>query len=369
MRRIALVCDWYAPRLGGIEAHLAGLGERLLQAGHEVHVITSTPGPVTSTGLRVHRLSSTRAPIANVVVHPGVVSEIQGLLRSNRIELLHSHVSIVAPVALGGAVAARNAGVPAVVTFHSFVPATPLWAWLAGRLLGADRWDAVMTAVSRRVVREVASFAPHHSFSVLPNAIDLDFWTPGDPIVRDGNLILTYAGRLHAKKNPMRVMKAVRALRRSFPALPFRLRICGSGSLEPAMRRFAAREGLLESTEFLGWQDASTLRDLLRSTDVFLAPADRESFGLAALEARAVGVPVVAMQASGVADFITDRQSGMLATSGGHFAAAVATVAGDRKLLESMRDHNRRVRPDRGWDSALRDHAEVYGRAFSGSPA
>ena len=87
-------------------------------------------------------------------------------------------MSIVAPVALAGALAADRLALPTVVTFHSFVPGTPVWASIAGFLLGARHWRAAMTAVSSRVVNEVAAFAPDREFSVLPNAIDTSFWTP-----------------------------------------------------------------------------------------------------------------------------------------------------------------------------------------------
>ena len=66
--RIALVSDWYAPRLGGIEAHLVALKERLERAGHEVHVVTTTPGDESET---VHRVRARRLPKAEVMFTPG----------------------------------------------------------------------------------------------------------------------------------------------------------------------------------------------------------------------------------------------------------------------------------------------------------
>lgn len=366
MTRIALVCDWYAPRRGGIEAHLEGLASRLVKFGHEVHVITSTPGPRDSIdGVRVHRLAARRLPLADVVAQPGFVSEISAILAAGRIELVHAHVSIVSPVALGGAVAAERLRLPSVLTFHSFVPATRLWAGLTGWLLRANRWNASMTAVSGRVLREVSPFAPGHRFTVLPNAIDLEFWTPG-AMTEHAPLTLTYVGRLHSKKKPMRALRSAAALRRAHPGLDFRLVLCGSGPEESHLRQYAAREGLAGLVEFRGWQDAFALRDALRSTDVFLSTADRESFGIAALEARAVGVPVVAMRDSGVSDFVADGESGMLASSDADFTDAVQRLATDRDLRDAMRDHNRRVPPAQGWDASLRAHAAVYSRALSG---
>lgn len=365
--RLALICDWYAPRRGGIETHLQGLASRLPASGHEVHVITSTPGDAEAPGgVIVHRLSARRLPRADVVVEPGFVSEIAAILRGARIQLVHAHVSIVSPVAVGGVIAAEREGIPSVVTFHSFVPATPLWSRLVGGALRANRWNAVMTAVSRRVLREVAGFAPGKTFTVLPNAIDLEFWSPAHAAPVRPCLSLAYVGRLQPKKAPMRALKAVRMLRRSSPDLRFRLAICGSGPMERRMRHFVTRQGLADVVDFLGWKDPTALRDLLRGTDIFLSPADRESFGIAALEARAVGVPVIAMKGSAVSDFVVHRESGLLASSDEDFADAVFDLAHDTTILTSIRDHNRRVRPGEGWQASLRAHAEIYQRALSG---
>jgi glycosyltransferase involved in cell wall biosynthesis len=57
--KVALVCDWYVPRLGGIETQLADLADALRARGHEAHVITATPGPTLP---HVHRLGVPLVP-------------------------------------------------------------------------------------------------------------------------------------------------------------------------------------------------------------------------------------------------------------------------------------------------------------------
>lgn len=360
------MCDWYSPRFGGIEAHLDGLASRLTASGYEVHVITSTPG---TSGLRdgviVHRLSAARLPVVGVVFEPTVVAEIASILKRERIELVHSHVSIVAPVGLGGGLAAHRLGLPSVMTFHSFVPATPLWARIAGLSLGTGGWNSVMTAVSSRVLREVSAFAPGHPFVVLPNAIDTDFWTPGERRAITGPVTLLYAGRLNAKKKPFQALRTAREFKRVAPAVAFRLLICGSGPLEARMRRFVKSEGLDDVVDFLGWCDRVSLRELIRSSDVFLSPADRESFGIAALEARSGGLPVVAMKDSAVSDFITHGRSGILVESATQFASAVVSLANDREALASMGEHCRSERTELSWESSLSRHIAIYASAVT----
>jgi glycosyltransferase involved in cell wall biosynthesis len=361
MRRIALVCDWYHPRRGGIEAHLAGLARHLTTRGHDVQVITSTPGPSDVDGIRVHRLAIPLIPGIGVVATPPAPT-VQQVLVSERIDVVHSHVSIVSPVAFGGALAAHRAHLPSVVTFHSFVPATPLLAGITGKILGAHQWQAQMTAVSRRVVREVRGFAPSRTFAVLPNAVDTDFWTPGEDRV-SREVRIAYVGRLHSKKRPLLLLRVLRDLAQIDHV--WRLSIIGSGPLEGRLRAGVRALGLEDRVTFTGWTSASDLRDILRSTDVFLSTAARESFGLAALEARAVGVPVVAVKDSAVAEFISHGESGMLLEGDDAFVAAVRKLVTDDHLRRRIAEFNRSTAVPLSWDHTLSLHERTYDAALA----
>jgi glycosyltransferase involved in cell wall biosynthesis len=358
-RRIALVCDWYSPRRGGIEAHLDGLATRLAARGHDVRVITSTPGPDAVNGIPVHRLGVPLVPLAGVAAVP-VSREIERLLKAHQIDTVHSHVSIVSPVALGGSLAAERLRLPSVVTFHSFVPATPVLARLAGFALGASRWRAVMSAVSRRVAREVQAFAPGSSFTILPNAIDTAFWSPGPSERRDRVVRLVYAGRLQAKKRPLLLLGVLRELVRSAGGVKWKLTVVGEGPLDRALRDGVRQLGVSERVDFEGWVEPARLREILRDSDVFLSTAARESFGLAALEARSVGLPVVAVAGSAVADFISHEVSGLLAGTDVEFAEATTRVVRESGLRERMREFNRQTPVPHDWGGAIEGHEAIY---------
>lgn len=362
MRRIALVCDWYHPRRGGIEAHLDGLATRLTARGHSVIAITSTPGPAEVSGVRVHRLDAPTIPLAGVAAFP-VARDIETILKSERIDVVHAHVSIVAPTALAGALAAQRLGLPAVLTFHSFVPFTPLLAGLAGWVLGASRWRAEMTAVSGRVAREVEAFAPGESFSILPNAIDTTFWTPAEERNDSRTIRLVYAGRLQAKKRPLLIARVLRELGQNASGQDWHLTVAGDGPFRTALVDLVRDLGFESRVNFVGWVEREQLRQLLRASHVFLSTAERESFGLAALEARACGAAVVAVEDSAVADFITHEVSGLLATTNAGFASAVARLVRDAELRERIREFNRRTLIPYGWDRAIEAHEAAYKKA------
>src|SRR5947209_7586517 len=103
--RIALVCDWYPPRRGGIESHLSELGRRLVSAGHEVHVVTTTRGDgATENGaVTVHRVDAPLLPAVKVLYTPDGVRSLGRTLDAIRPDVVHSHVSIVSPAAFLGA--------------------------------------------------------------------------------------------------------------------------------------------------------------------------------------------------------------------------------------------------------------------------
>jgi glycosyltransferase involved in cell wall biosynthesis len=338
------------------------LATRLLARGHSVVAITSIPGSPEVNGIRVHRLSVPRIPFADVAALP-VAGDIKRILTAERIEVVHSHVSIVAPVALGGAVAAERLGLPSVLTFHSFVPGTPVLAGVTGFALNAVKWRAEMTAVSRRVAREVEGFAPNAPFSLLPNAIDTAFWTPLAELPEDGTVRLVYAGRLQAKKRPLLLLSVLRELVRTASAQNWTLTVVGEGPLGPALREGIRKLGLEDRVHFAGWVDRNSLREILRASSVFLSTAARESFGLAALEARACGVPVVAVEDSAVSDFITHEVSGLLAQTDDGFSSAAARLVRDPELRARIAAFNRRTPVPYDWTGAIEAHESVYAKA------
>lgn len=375
--RIALICDWYAPRLGGIETHLSELGNRLTARGHDVHVITSTPGPARDGSVHVHRLGEPLLPGAKVVFRPSAIRRIGELLRAHRIEVAHSHVSIVAPVGIGGGVAAYRLSIPSVVTFHSFVPATPVWAWAAGRLAGASRWNAIFSAVSSLVAREVAPFTGGE-IRVLSNGVDTDFWSAGMPphpaAVGGGSaghrpgatgpIRLISVGRLQSKKRPMLLLDAVTHIRAIHPAIRTELVIVGEGPLGEAMRRRADRLGVRDRIHFAGRLPPTEVRERLRQSHMFLSPAVRESFGIAALEARSVGLPVVAMSGSAVSDFVEHDRSGLLASSDDEFMHQAARLASEHGLRNRLAIHNTMIPTDLTWNRTLDSHELIYREAM-----
>ena len=364
--KVALVCDWYRPRIGGLELHLQDLARELNKRGHDVVVITSTPGADQVDGLPVRRIDAPRLPGLDLLYTAEGVRRVAHAIAAEQPDVVHTHVSIVSPVAFAGAIAAQRQGLPSVVTFHSIVPRTRTLAWGVGALLGAGRWRARYTAVSRFVAGAVQPFAPAHSFAVLPNAIDVGAWRSEVPREPSSELRLVSVMRLNAKKRPLALVAMMRRLARMHPPAPsVRLRIVGDGPQRARLERAIARAGLEERVDVLGYCSRERIREIFAQSDVFVLPAIRESFGIAALEARSAGLPIVALRDSGVAEFVEHGRSGLLARSDAEFAAHVASLARDRESLQRMAAYNQRTPPPFDWRTVVDAHLAIYCEAMA----
>ena len=368
--KVALVTDWYHPRVGGIELHLQDLARRLTIAGIDVVIVTPTRGDDTAEGIRIRRIDAPLAPHFGFLCTRAGVRTIGEVLSDERVDVAHCHVSIVSPAALGGAAEAQRRGIPTVLTFHSIVPQTRVLAGAMRMALGTAHWgeraSVEYTAVSGRVAREVSPFTAGRRVTVLANGVDVDFWKNSvAPAVNgashNARVELVTVMRLNSKKRPLALVDLMLTLGQMLGNEPrMRLRVAGDGPQRNALERAIRRSGMSERVELLGVRTREEIRGLLAASDVFVLPAVRESFGLAAVEARCVGIPVVAMAASGVAEVITHGREGLLARSDAEMAVHVARLARDAELRSTIATHNRETIPACGWLSTIKSHLRLY---------
>jgi glycosyltransferase involved in cell wall biosynthesis len=108
--RVALVCDWFLPRLGGIELHLRDLAVALRASGADARIVTTTRGDDVVDGVPVHRVRAPLAPYSRFAYTPGALRAVEQVIRAERFDVVHAHASVVSPVAYGGAIAGSRAG-------------------------------------------------------------------------------------------------------------------------------------------------------------------------------------------------------------------------------------------------------------------
>ncbi|MET8145284.1 glycosyltransferase family 4 protein [Sphaerisporangium sp. NPDC005288] len=358
--------DCYLPRLGGIEVQVADLVRSQAEAGHDVEVATATPGERLPG---VHRIV---APMPfDLPVHPRGGVHLLRLMAARRPEVVHVHTGAASPFAWMGVRAAVRAGLPVVVTVHSmWDPVTRTMYRGLDSLFGWTSWSIVGTTVSHAAARPIrAVTAGRVPVDVVSNGLDVSTWRPeGEAPPMEGDEVHVVAvGRLAPRKQPVRLLKLLLEARRRVPAeIPMRATLVGDGPARGSMERFLRSHGMQGWVSLPGRYSRERIRELLASADVFVAPAPRESFGIAALEARAAGVPVVARAQSGVADFVRPGKEGLLGRSFDELVRAVARLARDRELREQIARHNRETELTRcTWPAVLEGFEHCYASAKS----
>jgi glycosyltransferase involved in cell wall biosynthesis len=360
--RIVHVTDCYLPRMGGIETQVADLVRHQSAAGHDVHVVTSTIEDADPNG-QVHRIRA--GWIRETMLRSLRTVQTVGRLRP---DVVHCHNSVLSPLAVAVAGGASELGIPTAVTVHSLLPAVGPVLPLSGHVLGVRNlrlaWSAV-SEVAAGPVRRVLGGATQ--VDVLPNAVDVGWWraaaaTRRSPITNEVRIVSV--GRMAVRKRPLallRIMAEVRDIVRV--DVPLRLVLVGDGPQRRQVARRIRDLGMSDWVDVHGQLPRWQIRDVLAAADLYVAPATLESFGIAALEARAVGLPVVAKDRGGVGEFVTNGTDGILATTDRDMARALARLAESTTLREGIRAHNCAVAPAFGWAEALERTDQLYARA------
>lgn len=356
--RVLHVSDVYLPRLGGLEMQVHDLTLQQAHTGHDVRLVTATregrpPTQVQAVAasvvdvLRASRF--TNGPWRDVLAH-------------HRPDVVHCHVSVVSPMAWSAARAATRAGLPVVVTMHSMLspsgPVAAFWRYVASAI-GDVTWTAVSHVAASSLSRVIQT-----PVSVLPNGIDPRQWTPATPADNDVPTIVAVM-RLARRKRAVELIDVLAALRDRTRDVPWRAVIAGDGPGAGAVRRVVRRHRLHDRVELVGRLTRLEVAGLLACSDVFVAPARMESFGIAALEARCAGLPVVAMRHGGVAEFVSDGIDGHLVGSDEELTARLATLVQDLPALRQMGAALRNRPIPLAWPTVVAKCDAVYDQAIA----
>ena len=370
---IGIIC--YAS-IGGSGIIATELGKNLASRGHHVHVLSSEmPFRLGEyqPGLSFHRVETPNYPLFREPQYLlALANKIVNVSRDERLDIIHAHYAV--PHATAGYLAkqilgASNGGrVPRVITTLHGTDIT---------LLGADRSykeivafsiaqsDGV-TAVSESLKADTYRELGHsRDIRVIPNFIDADEAQRNDRSRADlrkgfapnGEKLIIHVSNFRPVK---RVTSVIDVFERIHGALPSRLLMVGDGPdlVEAAEKARAA--GLGDAVRFLGDQDQVV--QLLSASDLFLMPSAQESFGLAALEAMACEVPVVASCVGGVPELVEDGVTGILCPAEDLAAMSEASIRllSDEKLHDRMSQAARKRAVDRFTDQKIVPMYEAY---------
>jgi glycosyltransferase involved in cell wall biosynthesis len=244
-------------------------------------------------GAAAERIASTGTPIDVLGVDPSIRNPKATLalaryLRKTKPDILQASIS---EANFHTALVAKPCGVPIVMIEEHGLPDRPLPYRLVHTAL--YRMVDAIVGVSNVTCRYVVDreYAPASRVHLLYNAIAPEFFAPVAPRVRSGGEFrFVTVGRLHPMKNQERLIRAFAAVAQARPEA--RLQVVGAGPLERALARLVEQLGLQGRVELTGYR--ADVRNLVENADCFAFPSLAEAFGLAAVEAMARRVPVIA---------------------------------------------------------------------------
>jgi N-acetyl-alpha-D-glucosaminyl L-malate synthase BshA len=361
--RIGIVCY---PTYGGSGVVASELALAMADRGDEVHVLSYALPPRIAAegpehGVSFHEVKVPPYPLFEYPPYSlALASKIVEVARTHRLDLLHVHYAV--PNAVSAILARQILGersLPVVTTLHgtdvTLVGNDP--SYLETTRFGLLESDAV-TAVSRSLrERTLEQLAIDREIVVIPNFIDPRRTAPPAAVVGSlaapGERVLVHVSNFRRVK---RLEDVVEVFRRVHAETPCRLVLVGDGPEKAATDARLQEAGLGDAVSWLGTLDR--VEPVLWQADLMLLPSEEESFGLAALEALACGVPVIATRVGGLPEVVPDGKAGLL--------YAVGDVAGMAAgALALLRDEDRRRRmaaAGRSWAVASFDRDDVVER-------
>lgn len=363
--RIVHISDCYLPRLGGIEQQVSGLAKAQVAAGHDVHVITATEAGAAAVeeldGVTVHRI--TFALPQDFPWHPLAGFVIRRKLVELAPDVAHAHVGAAAQFAWGGMRAAEDLNLPTVTTVHSMWGPISRWFYSLWRVL--LQWPAgtLITAVSSECAKLVRGSA-RAEVTVIGNGVDLAGWqaaarTPHQP------LRLVSATRFAPRKRVFALLKVMRELHARLGADCPHLSIAGAGGQLERARSYIDRHGLQDVVRLCGRLPRPELAALYAESDVFVQLSVRESFGLAAIEARAAGLPVIGRSGNGLSEFVNHGTNGWLLDSDAAAVELLAELSKQPQMVAEFQQNSANNPPQHTWQQAVRDFDRTYAEALA----
>jgi N-acetyl-alpha-D-glucosaminyl L-malate synthase BshA len=320
---IGIVCY---PTFGGSGVVATELGKALAKNGHNVHFITySQPTRLDffNENLFYHEVDIRTYPLFQYPPYElALASKMVDVAQHEKLDLLHVHYAI--PHASAAYMAKqilkeKNISMPVVTTLHgtdiTLVGKDPSYEPVV--TFSINKSDGV-TAVSEDLKKDTLEhFDIYQHIEVIPNFIDLNRFKRQKKehfktaICPNGEKLLVHTSNFRKVKRVEDVIHVFNNVRKIMPA---KLLLVGDGPERIKMEKLCRELGACDDIRFLGKMEA--VEEVLSVSDLFLMPSEKESFGLAALEAMSCEVPVLSSNAGGIPELNIDGETGFTCNVG-----------------------------------------------------
>jgi N-acetyl-alpha-D-glucosaminyl L-malate synthase BshA len=366
--KIGIVCY---PTFGGSGVVATELGKALAQRGHQIHFITYAQ-PIRldffSENIWYHEVNISSYPLFQ---YPPYESALAGkmvdVVRYEKLDLLHVHYAI--PHATSAFLAKQilkeqGLNVPVLTTLHgtdiTIVGKDPSLRPVI--TFSINQSDGV-TAVSNDLKKEtIDTFKVNKDIQVIYNFVDLERFQRQEKdhfkrfICPNGEKLLVHASNFRPVK---RIEDAIRVFAKVREQIPSKLVLIGDGEERPTIEGLVRNLGISEHVRFLGKLEA--MEEVLSVADLFIMPSEKESFGLAALEAMACKVPVISSNAGGLGELNINGVTGFLSDVGDiEDMVKNALYILDEDQLEGFKDRALERAQEFNMDTIVKQYEEYY---------
>ena len=373
--KIAIVCY---PTFGGSGVVATELGLELARRGHEIHFITySQPVRLAllNANVHYHEVNVPEYPLFHYQPYElALSSKLVDMVKLYKIELLHVHYAI--PHAYAGYMAKQmlkeeGIDLPMVTTLHgtdiTLVGNHPFYK--PAVTFSINKSD-IVTSVSQNLKDETLKlFQITNEIEVIPNFIELNKKIDSNSIpcyrsviAKENERVITHISNFRKVKRIPDVIKIFNKIQQKIPA---KLMMVGDGPEKEKAEKLCIELGIQDKVIFFG--NSNEIDRILSYSDLFLLPSETESFGLAALEAMALSVPVISSNSGGLPEVNFDGISGYLSDVGDIDAMAenALKIIRDEKTLQQFKTNALATARQFDIQNILPLYEDLYLRAIS----
>ncbi len=372
--KIAIVCY---PTFGGSGVIATEMGLSLASKGIEVHFITYKHPvrlDVLSSKVYFHEVHVPEYPLFHFQPYElALSSKLVDTVQKFKIDLLHVHYAIPHAYAAYMAkkmLAEKGIKIPLVTTLHgtdiTLVGSHPFYK--SAVTFSINNSDYV-TSVSKSLKEQTINFFNiNKEISVIPNFVDFsrhqDHSESCDrsSIAPDNFKILTHVSNFRPVK---RVLDVVKVFEKVFQKIPSKLIMVGDGPDKIIAENYCLNKEIQNHVIFLG--NTSDVYEVLCYSDLFLLTSETESFGLAALEAMMMSVPVISTNTGGLPEVNIENESGFLFKVGDIEAMSRKSIdlLANSKFLNQMKASARNTALKFNIDNVIDSYLEIYKKAIN----
>jgi N-acetyl-alpha-D-glucosaminyl L-malate synthase BshA len=347
--KIGITCY---PTYGGSGVIATELGKELALRGHEVHFISyALPFRLSHyvENIVFHEVEISTYPLFEFPLYSlSLASKMVEVAEFEKLDLLHVHYAIphATSAYLAKEMMRKNRDLKIFTTLHgtdiTLVGLEPSFLPLVK--FSIEKSDGVTTVSRFLKEKTITNYSIEADIRVIPNFVDTDLFKPESngefrkTIAPNGEKILVHTSNFRPVK---RVPDTIRIFEKVQKEIPSKLILVGDGPDRSECERLSRQLDLCDTVKFLGKQEG--LVEILSSSDLFLIPSQSESFGLAALEAMACGLPVVSSSVGGLPELVKHNETGFIAEIGDvdRMAKYALELLGNEKKYKLFSENSR----------------------------